>query len=59
MFGVDLTTRVKLEGCVVPNILNVCMQEIQSRGKFMHTQQLVSLLLELSVQVNADLCVCS
>lgn len=32
VYGVDLTTLVKLEGNLVPNILNDCINELQSRG---------------------------
>lgn len=32
MFGVDLTTVVKMEGGLIPNILTKCIEELQSRG---------------------------
>ena len=33
VFGVDLTTIVKLEGGLIPKILTNCIEELQSRGK--------------------------
>ena len=32
VFGVDLTTVVKMEGGIVPEILTKCVEELQSRG---------------------------
>ena len=32
VFGVDLTTIVKMEGGLIPNILSKCFTELQSRG---------------------------
>jgi len=33
VFGVDLTTLVKLEGKIIPSILSDCIHEIESREK--------------------------
>ena len=32
MYGVDLTTLVKLEGGIVPKIVSECVQDLESRG---------------------------
>lgn len=32
MYGVDLTTLVKLEGGLVPNIISECIRELEVRG---------------------------
>lgn len=32
MYGVDLTTLVKLEGGLVPKIVSDCINELESRG---------------------------
>lgn len=33
MFGVDLTTRVKVEDAAIPNLLEKCIQYIEDSGK--------------------------
>ena len=42
VFGVDLTTLVKLEGKIIPSILSDCIKEIESRekGKLMQTDNI-------------------
>lgn len=32
VYGVDLTTLVKLEGGIVPKIISECIQDLESRG---------------------------
>lgn len=49
VFGVDLTTLVKLEGKVVPNILNVCVTEIESRENGKCNNSYYDLLLFLEI----------
>ena len=33
MFGVDLTTLVKAQNTLIPIVVNMCIQEIEARGK--------------------------
>ena len=38
VFGVDLTTIVKMEGGLIPSILSKCIEELQSRGVGLQVQ---------------------
>lgn len=54
VFGVDLTTLVKLEGGVIPKVLSDLFTEIQSRGNHYYTDCIIIIIIrkfsDLSVE---------
>lgn len=48
VFGVDLTTLVKLEGGVIPKVLSDLFTEIQSRGNHYYTSIIIILIRKFS-----------
>ena len=38
VFGVELTTFVKMEGTKVPSVIKDCIEEIEKRGKLINPQ---------------------
>ncbi len=62
VYGVDLTTLVKLEGGLVPKILAQCIEELESRGLTSRGVYRVSghsiEILELKDKFDQGVCVC-